>query len=241
MVSIAIAILVTSCVGVYICTEGSGHLSKETFTVQNFQKLSINVPSKIFIIQDSIPKLEIETDDNLFNFLNIEVSNEKLTIDSEKGICPRKLHIYITNPVFKEIEVNGSGDIFAQSPINTDEINIGINGSGDVSIDSIKAQKIKIEINGSGDIKVAGSADNFLVEINGSGDVKALKLLTRNATIETNGSGDVYVNTTEELSVDISGSGDVYYLGNPRSTHLSISGSGTIKKYFPKGADEMKK
>lgn len=232
--NLILAVSISGCFGVYFCTEGSGHLSKQLFDVPKFKSITINVPSKIFIVQDTITKVEVETDDNLLNFLDIKVADNRLVIDSEKGICPRRLDIRITNPIFKEIQVNGSADVIAQTPISLDKMYIGINGSGDILIDSIQTRKITIEINGSGDIQLGGVADEFNSEINGSGDVKAIKLIAKKAKIETNGSGDVYVNCTEDLEVQISGSGDVYYLGEPNRMHFEFSGSGRAKKYTPK-------
>jgi len=224
----------SSCFGVYICTEGSGHLSKQSFETPKFNKIYVNITSKVFILQDSVPKIEVETDDNLFNYLMIGVNNGELIIDSEKGICPRKLNVYISNPVFNKIVINGSADLIAQSPINAGEFSIVINGSGDVSIDSVNANEIVVSINGSGDVKLGGTAENLWVQINGSGDVRAMKLLARNVYVETNGSGDAIVNSLERLKVDVTGSGDVQYLGNPRVSEVTVSGSGSARRYLEK-------
>ncbi|MCX7909107.1 MAG: DUF2807 domain-containing protein [Ignavibacteria bacterium] len=229
-----VSISLSGCFGVYICTEGSGHLSRQVYEVSSFNKISINVPSNIFIVQDSTPKLEIETDDNLFYFLYVKTSNDKLIIESEKGLCPRKLDIYITSPDFAEIEVNGNSDIIAQSPLNTEKLAILINGSGDIIIDSIKTKKVSVEVNGSGDVRVGGITESFNVEINGSGDVQGVKLVAKEVQVEINGSGDVYVNCQESMKVGIFGSGDVYYLGNPSHSNIEISGSGTAKRYSEK-------
>lgn len=227
----------SGCFGVFICMEGSGHLSKQFFDLPNFNKIVVDVPSNIFLVQDSTKKFEIVTDDNLFNYIYVSAYNDILTIKSEKGICPRKLDIYITNPEFREIKVNGSTDIVAQSPIIGSNLTISINGSGDIVMDSIKMEKFYVKINGSGDVRIGGVAENFLVEITGSGDVRALKLKAKNVSVETNGSGDVYVNCLENLNVDISGSGDVYYIGNPKNTKINIYGSGSATKYEQKSTN----
>lgn len=231
LIIVLLVLFTTGCFGVFICMEGSGHLSKQFFDLPNFNKIVVDVPSNIFIIQDSTKKFEVETDDNLFNYIYLSVVDDVLTIKSQKGICPRKMDIYITNPEFKEIRINGSADIFAQSPIIGKSLMISINGAGDIVLDSIKMDNFSVEINGSGDVRVGGLVNNFKVEIAGSGDVRALKLVAKNVTIETAGSGDVYVNCSENLQVDISGSGDVYYLGNPQKSQININGSGTAKEY----------
>lgn len=227
-----IAISLTNCFQVNLCTEGSGQVTKRNFDIIEFKTIYVGVPSKVFIIQDSIPKVEIETDDNLLDFIFVRVVDDQLQIESEKGICPRRLNIRITNPTYKGIQIDGSADIIALSPISTNKIYIGINGSGDVLIDSIQTNRISIAINGSGDIRIGGIAEDFNAEINGSGDINAIKLLSNKVQVETNGSGDVYVNCLQELNISISGSGDVFYLGNPSTSHIEIKGSGRLKRYI---------
>lgn len=235
LVSIFLLLIsLSGCFGIYLCTEGSGRLARQVYEVPSFRKVSVNLASDIFIIQDSLQKVEIETDDNLFNFLFVEVNNEDLSILSEKGLCPRRLNIFITTPNLNEIEINGSSDIIAQSPIFTDYLNIEINGAGDIIFDSLKVGSLNVVINGSGDIRVGGITDSFSVQINGSGDVHALNLISKSVQIETNGSGDVYVHSLENLDVGIHGSGDVYYLGNPSHSNIEISGSGSAKRFMRK-------
>ncbi len=220
----------SSCVGIYLCTEGSGRLSKQTFELPNFKNIISNVSAKLFIIQDSISKLQIETDDNLLDAIFVDVNNEVLTVTSEKGLCPRKLEITLTSPLLNSIEINGSSDIIAQTPIVTNEFAIKLNGSGDIQIDSIKAQVLTIKVNGSGDIRLGGIADELIVTINGSSDLNASKLVANSVEIKTNGSGDVYVHSKEKLYVNIYGSGNVYYIGNPNFSDIRILGSGVAQR-----------
>lgn len=219
-----------SCIGVYLCTEGSGRLIKQTLDLPKFKNLSLNVPAKILIIQDSSSKVEIEIDDNLLNAIYVGVENETLNISSERGLCPRKLEISVISPFLNSIEVNGSSDIIAQTPIHTNDFAIKINGSGDIQIDSIKAQSVNIKINGSGDIRLGGVTDTFVAIINGSGDLFALNLAAKNVDVKANGAGDVYVNSLEKLNVNINGSGDLYYIGEPSVSDIKILGSGIAKK-----------
>ena len=224
-------VLSNSCMGVYVCTEGSGVLNKQVREVRSFNKISINVPSKVFLSQDSVSLVVVETDDNLFDYIITDVQDKELIIDSEKGLCPKKLNFYISTPDIERIEINGSGDLYAQTPVGTNKLHILISGAGDVVIDSVNTNKINIEISGSGDIRLGGYCDSFNSVVNGSGDIKAIKLVANKAEVETNGSGDVFIQCRNSLKVDISGSGDVYYLGEPNWMHISISGSGEVKKY----------
>ncbi len=231
---VSISLLLTSCVGVYVCTEGSGILGKQVREFRNFSGISLSIPANVFISQDSSTKVIIETDDNLFDFVLTDLKDDLLVIESEKGICPKKLNLFISTPEIELLEINGSGDIFAQTPIQSKKFTIRIYGTGDVAVDSINASKVKIEIYGSGDVRLGGYCENFFTEINGSGDIKALKLTADNAKIMTSGSGDVFINCSNSIDASIAGSGDVYYLGSPKFLNFNVSGSGEVRRYKQK-------
>lgn len=220
----------SSCVGIYLCTEGSGRIAKQTYELPNFKNIISDVSAKIFIIQDSTSKIEIETDDNLLDAIIVDVNNEVLTLTSEKGLCPRKLEISLTSPSYNNIEINGSSDVIAQTPIISDDFSIKIDNSGDVQIDSIKAQIVRIKVNGSGDIRFGGISNILNATINGSGDLNASKLTAKSVEVKINGSGDVYVHSIEKLYININGSGNVFYSGNPTFSDISILGSGVAKR-----------
>lgn len=218
------------CLGVYICSEGSGIITREKRAVQEFKTISVNLSGNIFFYQNENPKVEIETDDNLHNFITTKVRDSGLILDCDRSICPRKLNIYITNPFLEGLEINSSADFFAQTPISSSQFYIQINGSSDVRIDGITTNKINTQINGGGNVSLAGASNLFISKINGSGHLKALKLLVKVAKINTNGSGDVYINVTDELRCVVNGSGNVYYYGFPKSIDVNLNGSGRISR-----------
>lgn len=220
----------TGCFGVFICSEGSGTVEKENRNLEEFDRISINVSGNIFYVQGDTYKIGIETDDNLLQYITTNVRGKELIIDSDKSICPHKLNIYITSKELRKVEIEGSADFFAQTPIKTENLDISIDGSGDVQIDSVFSERVQLEINGSGEIRIGGSCNTFSAEVNGSGDIFASKLNSKISKVEINGSGNAYVVAQDELILEINGSGDVYYDGNPNRFVLNINGSGKAIK-----------
>lgn len=150
------------CLGVNICSEGSGIITREKRAVQEFKTISINLSGNVFFYQNENPKIEIETDDNLHSFIISEVSDSVLILDCDRSICPRKLNIYISNPFLEGLEINSSSDFFAQNTISSSQFFIQINGSSNIQIDSITTNRINTQINGSGDISLGGASDSLI-------------------------------------------------------------------------------
>lgn len=127
-----------------------------------------------------------------------------------------------------DIRVNGSGDITALS-VRCDELDGVVSGSGDIRMDSLDAREIELGVRGSGDIKVRGGAraEKAAVAVVGSGDVDLRELDVQQVEASIVGSGDVRVGVVEELEVSILGSGDVHYAGDPEK-NVTVLGAGSL-------------
>ncbi len=221
-------VLLTGCFRFFLCIEGSGTIVKEERAVANFTNLEIFGSGTVFFFQSQKPMLIIETDDNILQYISTGVEGNSLKIRAREGICPRKINYYIYNNSLRQIKIFGATDFFAQTPIIDSSLEINIFGSGDIRIDSIKANEIDVKISGSGDITFGGQCESLTVNINGSGDVRASKLVSEYSNMLINGSGDCYLWVTEELKARINGSGDILYKGNPRTIKTKINGSGDV-------------
>lgn len=133
-------------------------------------------------------------------------------------------------PSLKGLRISGSGDVsIGDFDLKNGDLNVDIDGAGDIVAEKIQANALRVRIRGSGDIKAAGQIVVQEVSIAGSGDYDAGRLKSRQATISIEGSGDARLWATDTLNVDIAGSGDVRYEGDPKVTQR-IRGSGEVTR-----------
>ncbi len=137
--------------------------------------------------------------------------------------------IWITMPEVEALNVSGSGNILAETSIDTDELELKVSGSGKIKIPELQVGEIGAAVSGSGDMILAGSADEMEIRISGSGSVYAEALKVKECGIKISGSGSCKIDVTGELDASISGSGRVTYYGNPQ-IDARVSGSGKVKK-----------
>jgi len=127
-----------------------------------------------------------------------------------------KLTIYITSKELDAVKISGSAKFKSGEPVTTDEMDLAMSGSGDISFDKLNADEVDVKISGSGDIDlVSGSADELEVRISGSGKVNAEAFEVEEFSASISGSGSVRITVKEDLETRISGSGKVYYHGTP--------------------------
>ena len=209
--------------------KGNGNVVTKTRNVSEYDQIAVAGSFDVKLVAGKEGKLTIKVEENLLEYLITEVKDGKLKIKWEKGVNINTTKELLVTVPFEDIDavsLAGSGDVFSEDTIKTDNLKVALAGSGDVQL-IINATSISSAISGSGDIKLKGSSENLKCAIAGSGDINGYELVSNNVEVSIAGSGDIKVNAKENLKARISGSGDVYYRGNPRQD-VKVSGSGSV-------------
>jgi len=212
------------------CVEGEGPVVSQTIDIDYFEGFELERNVNVYLKQGDKQTVTISAPQNIIDLLLTEVNGNNWQINFSK--CPKtkeRIKIYIEANNIHEIAIEGSGEVYSEGQIETDELAIDITGSGLVDLD-LKVKELKTEISGSGDVRLKGETKLHDIEINGSADIKAYDLFSDESAIEINGSGDVKVNVSYSLEVEINGSGDVYYKGNVKEISSKINGSGKLNQ-----------
>jgi len=202
---------------------------KEERDVSSFTGVSLGISGDLYITQGSPQKVVVQAENNMDEIETV-VKDGVLRIKTDNWNSKIKgAKIWVTMPEVESLNISGSGDIVAETPINADELELKVSGSGTIDISELKGDEIGAAISGSGDIKLAGSADEMELRISGSGSVYADGLKVSECGIKISGSGSCKIDVTGELDVSISGSGRVTYYGNPQ-IDARVSGSGRVRQ-----------
>ena len=225
--------LLTSCNFSLDSVEGEGPVIKEERSISDFDEIELNTSADVYFKQSDNFTVEVETNENLMEYILTKKIGSKLIIDAKDGTSISThdgMNIFISCPEINTVIVNGSGSFFANKTVKTSNLNCELSGSGDISFEKLICDSYSMEINGSGDINLdAGKSETGAFFINGSGNVYASNTKTENLDIQINGSGTVEASASKNLDVSVEGSGDVYYKGNPQK-NIEINGSGSVEK-----------
>jgi hypothetical protein len=190
---------------------GSGKIISGDRDITGFSGVALAGSGKVLISQGEQYKVRVEVDDNVMDYVKTEVRGDVLHIGFDKGSYNNvHLTVHITTPRLTSLSIAGSGDIIAQTPVNTGSLTSSISGSGSIKL-------------------LSGKASSHKVRISGSGDVSALDLEAESAEVHISGSGDCSVGVAKNLDAHIAGSGSVVYRGTP-SVSKHIAGSGSVRQ-----------
>lgn len=215
--------------------KGDGQLKKETRAVSDFSSISSRGSIEVKITKGHSDNIEVEADENLLPYIETNVENGKLVIQTKKNInikSASKMVVYVSMTVIKSLQVSGSGNIEATGTFTGDETSeISVSGSGNIHLSSVSFKDASFAISGSGNITAkGGSANDLSVSVRGSGNVYVNDISAENVEVKISGSGNAKVTSEKSLSANISGSGNVFYKGNAKNISSKVNGSGKLIK-----------
>lgn len=209
---------------------GNGNVTTTTISTGNYESVKGVGSIDIHLVRGTEGSISVTTDENLHEFVEIEVNNNELVIKTRKNYnLKSKKGIHITVPIeeISYLGLVGSGDIDSKDTIKADTLEVNITGSGDVNM-SVETNTLKAQVTGSGDITLYGNTNDLDITVNGSGDFDGYDLISSNTKATVSGSGDAKVYAMESIKARVSGSGDISYKGNPEYRDTKTAGSGTI-------------
>ncbi|MDL2257319.1 DUF2807 domain-containing protein, partial [Bacteroidales bacterium OttesenSCG-928-I14] len=209
----------------------------ESLPLINSIKVSGGLSARLEIEQKDISEtcLHISADKDIIDDIRAKVDNKgRLVLESKKDIWflrnRKKILIRLETPDLNDIQVDGANDVVFVGAFRSKEIDIEVNGAGNIYADSLYVDNVKTHIRGAGDVKLAGEAKFVDFNIAGAGDVRALNLVADTVVVETNGAGDVHCNPIKYLDAKIRGAGEIRYKEEPENKNVSSVGVGSIGK-----------
>lgn len=212
---------------------GDGKIETEERVVSAFNSLDVRGAMKVIIAQGDVKKIQIETDENLIQYVEVKQEGDKLIIKSRDGynLNPTgDMLVYVTAPVFKSINVSGACDINGQGKINNGEnMKMHVSGAGDIKM-QVDAPALDIRISGSGTVNLKGETKDFDLQLSGAANAHCYDMLSENTKVVISGAGDAEVYASVKLDARVSGAGTVSYKGNAKDVSQKVSGAGSVKK-----------
>ncbi|MDR2622173.1 MAG: DUF2807 domain-containing protein [Dysgonamonadaceae bacterium] len=211
---------------------GSYQIVDKEIKVSDYDEIVVGLAANVIYQQfsDSVPYLQINTDDNILSALDIRVEGNQLIIEAKPDsvIRPTELTIYTNSRNLRKAWIRGSGDLYLRGEVNAGNFELNVSGSGNIRTDSLLCGNLEVNVTGSGNARLIGAAKESTFAVSGSGEIKAFDFLVQFLECKVSGSGNIEAYPEEQLDASVSGSGNIKYKGIPESVKSSVSGSGRI-------------
>jgi hypothetical protein len=220
--------------------------TNKTLELSEFQSVYVNSNYTVYLKQSNKQEVKVEALTDIYSLTEIKVENGVLMINVErKPDNPNKsiwskiddiklnptMKVYVSVKNVNELQVNGGGKIISENSIASDNLTLGVAGSGTLDLD-IKGKTIRTELSGSGTIILKGYASFNDILMSGSGNLNAFNLELETAKIRNAGSGLAEINVTNSLDASLVGSGSVKHKGNTKTVSKKAFGSGQVERSY---------
>ena len=212
--------------------KGNGNVVKENREVGSFHSLDISGAFDVSLRQGDGFEVEIEGDENLLEYIEVETMGNTLEVHVRKGINIREfkeLNLYISMKEVKDISLSGMISLIGENRIQGDEISLDHGGMGTTKLD-LFSNKLEASIHGMAKLKLEGQVNQVFLDNSGMGSIEAEDLKATRLKIDNSGMGNADVYATTELDISSSGMGKVTYSGNAEIKSMSSSGMAKVKK-----------
>lgn len=214
--------------------------TRQTRQTGSFDAIRINCSADVYLTQGNNRSVVVETEQRNQDKIITRVQGNTLVISTKSFVnfFTKRLRVYVEVPTINSLEINGSGDIHANS-IQGNNLSISVRGSGDVFAGKLHEDGLKAYIAGSGDLSFSGQVSTLKLNVSGSGDSHIDNLQCNKSYLSVAGSGDIYISgSASEATVTLQGSGD--FRGSQFTVSKAITnqmGSGDIHMHVTDNLD----
>jgi hypothetical protein len=191
---------------------GSGEVITESRNASNFERVDLQGIGNLEIVQGDEESLTITADDNFMQYITTEVVGDTLEIGMKPNLSldpTRTIEYKLVLKTVSSVALSGFGNIDSDG-LTSDELEIKLAGSGDISIGSLESNTLLVRISGFGDFNAQTvTADKPTLEITGSGDINVDELTAKDLAVKISGFGDADLSgTAVDQDVMVTGSGN---------------------------------
>ncbi|MCD2260939.1 GIN domain-containing protein [Psychroserpens luteolus] len=154
--------------------KGDRNLTIKQTYIDGFKKIVVGEDFKVELFYNKKPSVEIETDDNLHEYISIEVIDSVLTLTTTRDIRAKKLNVKVNyGDAFSDIEVKDDGEVRSLTSLELNNATLKTSGSSRAYL-NIKANDFNFVSTDKTKVKLNITATNVTAEISDNTKMDAL-------------------------------------------------------------------
>ncbi len=229
--------------------KGNGNVVEEKRELNNFEKISVNDIIKIEITQSDIFEVKVKTDENIMEFVETAIKEDRLVISikKNKNVKPTELVVYISLPVLSKLQVRGASIAKTTSKLSLQDfeceiggaskanlefdaniLNLSMSGASELDL-NVNSKNSEIKLSGASALDIKGKTDKLSSKLSGASNISGYEFISNEADIKTSGASKVRFTVNENISAHSSGASAIRIKGSPEKKDITKSGSAVIR------------
>ncbi|MCB0494946.1 MAG: DUF2807 domain-containing protein [Cyclobacteriaceae bacterium] len=232
-IGLLVGFVLTSCLN-----STTVHPSKNVTTlsksVSGYEGLEISSAFTVDVQYSSTDEsIEIEANENLHQYIEVEKVNNLLRIRIKSGIningnSTLKAHI-VTNNMLDYFSASGASRITLSDPVSADQVTLSLSGASQFN-GSITANSLDGQISGASNVNFEGNVESLDLNVSGASTVSDYDMIIQDAVIQLSGASQVSLTINKTLDISASGASVLRYKGKAAITDIDVSSSSQVIK-----------
>ncbi|XCF06998.1 DUF2807 domain-containing protein [Tamlana crocina] len=154
--------------------KGNRNVTIAKTEVGTFHTIDLDEDFDVEIIFNQIPSVEIETDENLHEYIEFNVIDSVLTFNKKARLREKTLRIKVAyNGYLKHIKTTNDAEILSLTTLNLTDANVVAKGSSKVGL-TIKTNNLNLEADDRAKLKLNLTCENSNILLSGNSKLEAL-------------------------------------------------------------------
>lgn len=203
-----------------------GEYMSRSYDVEPFENISISAGMELILTQDSTTSVKIDTYENFYKHINVEVIDNtlKLTKDIEVSFRNPKIKVYVNIAKLDEIEASSGSSINLNSGWTAEELEIDMS-SGSSAYGNINLKRFDLSMSSGAEAQLEGTVEDFSIEASSGSSFRGFELQTINGRADLSSGSMAEINTSGSLYAEGSSGSTIRYKGTSDITIKTSSGA----------------
>ena len=209
---------------------GSGDIETVEMDYTDFTEVSISNAIRATVTRDDSFSAVISVDDNIEEYLNTRMVDDRLEIYLDRGHHYRNITVEadITLPLLEGLSLSGASRAEVSGFMSDHDLDIKLSGASRLS-GTIVAVDADFDISGASRLELDGVGENLKVKASGASDVDLRDFVSEDVDISLSGASKGTINLNGTLDANLSGASELRYYGSPTMGDIDTSGASKIK------------
>jgi len=231
MFAICISISMTKCDYVTNSVDGKGEVIQQEYELDDFTSLKLKNGWEVELIPSEESKMLISANENLFEELNFEESDNQLTIEASRNIgrADKKLIQLFYNQPLEEMKVSSGVYLHSASTLNATNLDAKFSSGCKTDL-NLNTQMLQVDVSSGANITLTGNSDMSNFEVSSGAGVDAKELISKEAEAKTSSGASLKLHINGRLIAKSSSGGVIRYQGDVTNIEKTTSSGGSVKE-----------
>lgn len=225
-----LSLVLSSCWFLGPSVRGNGNVTEEVRQVGEFDQIDVSRGMNVYITQGSPAKVVVIADNNLHEVIETRVEGHTLKVFVNENVrWAKEKKVMVTVEKLSAVKTSSGSNAWSQNQIMSEDLELRASSGANLTME-VNAKSLNADCSSGANIKLSGLAKEAELEASSGANLIGDELKVDNCRMKTSSGANVSATVNEKLDARASSGGNVVYYGEPKSTDVSTSSGGNIRK-----------